>query len=72
MSHARSTDTTKHKHYWHYPHSIWQGRKDSEVAVARYCKCGEKQIAFAADWRRVPPRYQDMRDQCNDEIVKLG
>ena len=41
-------------HYWSYPHAIWEGRKPSEVAVARYCsKCGKKQMAYANKWQNV-------------------
>lgn len=60
-----------HQHYWSYPHTIWQGRKDSEVAVARYCRCGTKQIAFASDWRAIPPSFPDVRDVCDAEIDRL-
>ena len=61
----------KHRHYWNYPHAIWQGRKDSEVAVARYCACGEKQIAFASDWQKIPASFPDVRDECQKEIDRL-
>lgn len=60
-----------HEHYWFYPHSIWQGRKDSEVSVARYCGCGEKRIAFASDWQEIPASFPDVLDLCNAEIAKL-
>lgn len=63
--------TKKHKHYWHYPHTIWQGRKDSEISVARYCSCGEKQIAFASEWQAIPKSFPDVRDECQKEIDRM-
>lgn len=54
-------------HYWSNPHSVWQGRRDSEVAVARYCsRCGKKQIAFASKWQNIPASFPDVRDACHD------
>lgn len=53
----REIDAKLHKHYWHYPHAIIQGRKESEVAVVRYCACGQKQVAFASNWRLATGDY---------------
>ena len=55
---------SEHKHYWHYPHSVWQGRRDNEVAIARYCKCGVKQMAFSGKWRPVSKEYPDIINEC--------
>lgn len=60
-----------HRHYWFYPHIIWQGRKDSEVTVVRYCACGVKQVAFASDWQAIPSSLKDVHDECQKEIDRL-
>lgn len=63
-----SLDRSKHRHYWNYPHSIWTGRSSNEVVVARYCSCGEIQIARAAEWRKVTRRMPDVREECRKQI----
>lgn len=51
-----------HKHYFSYPHSIWQGRTVNEVLVGRYCSCGLQQAARASKWGKVPKSHPDMLD----------
>lgn len=47
--------TCGHVHFWSYPHAIWEGRTDGEVAVIRYCGlCGKAQLAHASDWGAIP------------------
>lgn len=70
---ASCTETTKakrkkHVHYWSYPHTIWQGRKDSECTIARWCACGKTQVAFASDWQEVPASFPDIRDYLNKSL----
>ena len=60
-----SLKISDHKHYWRYLQSTWQGRDDNEVAVARYCKCGVKQMAFSGEWRPVSEGYADIIAACN-------
>jgi phenylpropionate dioxygenase-like ring-hydroxylating dioxygenase large terminal subunit len=57
-----------HKHYWHYPHMVWTGRSPDEVAVARYCSCGKKEIAFTSSWQRIPKGHPDVRSTLDNEI----
>jgi hypothetical protein len=52
----------KHKHYWYYPHTIFQGRTKwhgNEIGVVRYCLgCGTRQMAFTKAWGKVPKSYK--------------
>jgi hypothetical protein len=49
----------RHRHYWHYEHTIWEGRpsRQNEVGVVRFCACGVKQMAFTHTWRKPPKSY---------------
>jgi hypothetical protein len=51
-----------HKHFWYYPHTIFEGRKKwhgNEIGVVRYCPgCGTRQMAFTKEWGKVPKGYK--------------
>ena len=53
--------TGKCKHFWNVVHLLWQGRKEGEVGVMRYCRrCGLRQAAFTSAWRKIPRSHPDM------------
>lgn len=58
----------RHKHYWHFEHLVWQGRRENECAIGRFCACGVKQMAFASGWRAVLRSYTDMDEKLQDGI----
>lgn len=45
-----------HKHYWHYLHTVYEGHDGDpdSISVIRWCDCGVKQQAFAAESHRLP------------------
>jgi hypothetical protein len=46
------------KHFWSFPHSVFEGRTPSEVGVVRYCsKCKKVQMAFTRKWGKIPKEY---------------
>ena len=57
---------SRHEHYWHYEHTVWEGRTDDEVSVVQWCTCGVRQIAYAAKWGPVP------RDHDGDAVAVAG
>ena len=59
------------RHYWSYPHTIWQGRRESnaEVVIARYCMvCHKKQIAYVNKWHKIPAAYPDVLKEIKSEM----
>ncbi len=56
----KRAEGAKHAHYWHYEHTVWEGRTPDEVAVVRYCRCGVARMAYASKWRKIPKGYPDI------------
>ncbi len=62
---ASKINKKKCNHYWHHPHTVWEGRTPSEVAVARYCDiCGKTEMAFANKWQKALLSYPDLIKEC--------
>lgn len=64
----------KHKHYWHTPHLVWSTDKPNEGMVARYCICGEIQIATVKNWRKANQDskvYPDIIVWCKKSINEI-
>lgn len=47
----------KHEHFWFYPYTVIQGRKENESAIVRYCQCGARQVAFTDNWKKATGDY---------------
>jgi hypothetical protein len=61
----------KHKHYWYTSQSVWQGTKPSDSMLARYCACGEIQMAQVNKWRKANLNtqvYPDVIEECRKGI----
>lgn len=62
--------TKKHRHYWSYQHAVWQGRKETEVGVVRYCDCGTTQMAFTSRWKKLNTKqYPDVKRSLKEEAA---
>lgn len=65
-------NSKKHKHFWFTPHSIWQGLKPNESMIARYCECGEIQIATVRNWKKADKKtkaYPDIIEECKKSML---
>lgn len=64
----------RHKHYWHTPHLVWSAGKPNESMIARYCTCGEIQIATVKNWRKANQDskvYPDIITWCKKSINEI-
>lgn len=61
----------KHEHYWFTPGSVWQGFKKNQSLIARYCHCGEIQIATTSAWKKADKKtkiYPDVIEACKESM----
>jgi hypothetical protein len=56
----------KCNHQWFYAHTIWQGNREGDVAILRWCHGGCKKSQSVnirnIDWKPVPKSQADMRE----------